>query len=439
MNLPQDFMDKMEALLAEKSGDYYRSLDCLPVRAVNVNTNKISPEKFVELCGGKVSPLGFSDRAYKISDDWKIGNSYLHHGGAVYVQEPGAMLPVLSVDIEEGINALDLCSAPGGKAVQLALAVGKSGTLVSNEIDKKRAVTLAGNVERMGFDNVIVTNCSATELKKYYKRYFDLVVVDAPCSGEGMFRKNPSAVSEWSASSVLGCAERQREILSDAVDMLKEGGTLVYSTCTFSPEENEQNVYYAVNSLGLELVAPSSRVVPYSVRGLDYEGLNGEYMRRVYPHEGVGEGQFFAVMVKAGDQKGKFKPNKSVGKRSEAFDKFARSSLTEKPDYALYGDSVITTRVAYPDGLRPVTRGVKLGDIVGNRFVPHHNLYTAYGHLLKNKLEITQADAERYLHGEELDCDTDGYVAVFCEGVPLGGGKASSGKLKNHYPKGLRT
>ena len=439
MNLPQDYVEKMKALLQGDADKYFASLDLPHVRAVNVNERKIKVADFVSNCEDKLIPLGFSENAFMISDEWKVGNSFWHHGGAVYVQEPGAMLPVISANPKEGIKALDLCAAPGGKTVQLALKIGKSGTLVSNEIDKKRAVTLAGNVERMGFDNVIVTNCSAKELTKFYKQYFDLIVVDAPCSGEGMFRKNPSATSEWSQASVLGCSARQKEIMADAESMLKEGGIMVYSTCTFSQEENEENVYYAVNQLGLKLIEPDKSVLPYSTKGLDYLGLNGENMRRVYPHDGVGEGQFFAVLQKELGETGKIRAIKQSGKRCEAFDKFAKQNLTEKPNYVLIGDSVISPSVEYPDGLRPVTRGVKLGDVVGNRFVPHHNLYTAFGDKLKNQLSISEADAEKYLSGEEIDCDRDGYVAVSRLGVVLGGGKASGGKLKNHYPKGLRT
>jgi len=438
MNLPKDFTDKMIDLLGSEASEYFASLDLPHVRAVTVNENKIPLGRFNEICSDKITPLGFSKSAYKISDEWKVGASPLHHGGAVYVQEPGAMLPVLAAPVKEGMTALDLCASPGGKTVQTALKIGKSGTLVSNEIDYKRAVTLAGNVERMGFDNVIVTNCSATELSDYYDRCFDFIVVDAPCSGEGMFRKNPAAANEWSQASVLGCAARQREIMVAAEKMLAGGGIMVYSTCTFSPEENEQNVYFAVNELGMELIAPEPEVVPYSVKGIDYMGLNGEHMRRVYPHKGVGEGQFFAVLRKNEGGRRKFKPAKTAGKRSEAFDKFAKSYLTFKPDYLLFGDSVVCPSVSYPNGLRPITRGVKLGDVVGNRFVPHHNLYTAKSEMVKNKLEVDFATAERYLRGEEIDCKQDGFVCVEYEGVSLGGGKASGGRLKNHYPKGLR-
>lgn len=311
--------------------------------------------------------------------------------------------------------------------------------LISNEVDDKRARTLAGNVARMGLKNVAVCSAFPDKLKDYFPEYFDAVICDVPCSGEGMLRKEQQAVLNWSEENVLGCAARQREILISADKMLRPGGKLIYSTCTFAPEEDENQVAFLVKELGYELLPPDDSVLPYSSAGIAEGGLNPEYMRRVYPHHGVGEGQFFAILRKSGEDSARkqFKSVKceKIKAAEEFFDKFT----TEKPAYFVLGDNIIMPSVALPKPMPyMLTRGIKLGEITGNRFVPSHELFSSLWNKVKNGVEVELPGAMKYLRGEEIPCDEKGWCVVLYKGVPLGGGKASDGVLKNHYPKGLR-
>ena len=243
--LPIDFTNRMKAILGEEYEKFEASYSEVPVRSFRVNTNKISEENFekINLFGGKKIP--YAENGFYFSCDG-IGNHPYHHAGMIYIQEPSAMAPVASVDIQPGWNILDLCASPGGKSTQAA-AQNPDGVLVSNEIIPSRCKTLTGNIERMGFRNVITTCTDAKKIASLYGEVFDLVIVDAPCSGEGMFRKDENAQNEWSVENVLHCAERQREILDEIKTTVKPGGLLLYSTCTFSLEENEKNVDWFLN------------------------------------------------------------------------------------------------------------------------------------------------------------------------------------------------
>lgn len=436
MILPDDFVRRMKNLLAGEYDAYERSLAAAPVRAVKVNTDKISVENFVRNCPFALRPSGFSADCFIVADDAKIGRTPFHHGGAIYVQEPGAMLPVIAAALKGGETVLDLCAAPGGKTVQ---AAGKARLVIANDVDYARAKILAGNVERMGLRNVAVCSARPEKLSRQFAGCFDVVIVDAPCSGEGMFRKESAALSHWSEANVRGCAARQREILQSADQMLKEGGKLVYSTCTFSTEENEEIVAYLVNQVGYELCAPDAAVLPYSRSGVEIGGLNALNMRRVYPHDGVGEGQFFAVLRKTDAPQKRlwptFRPKRADN--VSLYRRFCEQNLTTVPPAVQFGD-VFALPADNFDPASFLSTGVRMGTIEFSRFDPAHNLFSAMWRDVMRSEDVDLVRAERYLRGEEIEGGGSGWVAVTYLGVPLGGGKASGGVIKNHYPKGLR-
>jgi len=363
--------------------------------------------------------------------------------GAFYLQEPSAMLPVSAANIPENAMALDLCAAPGGKSIMLAKRL-KNGHLISNEINFSRAKILYSNIERMGLKNVAITNNAPKDFTKF-NEYFDVILVDAPCSGEGMFRKDEEAVAMWSQSSVKGCASRQVEILDCIAGCVKSGGLLIYSTCTFSKEENEDVVEQFLNKYPEYYLEQPNCVID----SFTTDGICMPKCRRAYPHISGGEGQFFALLrkrcndfehtlcqnrVKVNDKNQK---NKQVEKNN-IVKNFLNSVGIELKTKTENG-KVYSGFPADLNGLRVVSDGVHIGDIDGKIFKPSHYFFTAYGLELKNKFDLNEQQVERYLRGEEFDFDgNNGYYAVTYSGLTLGGGKVSEGRLRNLYPKGLR-
>ena len=240
--LSEAYLTRMKRELSdEELSLYLAAMQESPSRALHVNTAK-SGTTVEELLCGRLSRIPYAEDGFYIETDEKLGNHPLHHAGAFYMQEPSAMMPIASAAITRGMRVLDLCASPGGKSTQIANRIGETGLLVSNEIHPTRCATLAGNIERMGLRNAIVTNTDAKTLGEALPAFFDAVVVDAPCSGEGMFRKMPEAIDEWSPELPTLCAERQRGILDDIAPALRPGGLLVYSTCTINPQENQNIV-----------------------------------------------------------------------------------------------------------------------------------------------------------------------------------------------------
>lgn len=446
--LPIDFINRMKAILGEEYEKFEASYSEVPVRSFRVNTNKISEENFekINLFGGKKIP--YAENGFYFSCDG-IGNHPYHHAGMIYIQEPSAMAPVASVDIQPGWNILDLCASPGGKSTQAA-AQNPDGVLVSNEIIPSRCKTLTGNIERMGFRNVITTCADAKKIASLYGEVFDLVIVDAPCSGEGMFRKDENAQNEWSVENVLHCAERQREILGEIKTTVKPGGLLLYSTCTFSLEENEENVDWFLNENdNYELIDVKDCVKKYTTDGIMFYGCkekNISRCRRFYPHVAKGEGQFVALMRKTcGFGIEELPPSalKDIPKNEqkiifefldETLKSYNRKAVKKYKDNFVYFDSDFPV----PNGA--FSCGVTIGSLQKNYIKPHHQFFSAMGKLFKQIIELTPEQAKKYIHGETVDCEFDkGWCTVTVNGCPIGGAKAVNKTAKNHYPKGLRT
>lgn len=456
--LPKEYSDRIKIQLGNDYLKYLESLDENYVRGIRVNTTKISVEEFEKLFDEKIEKLVFSRDGFILHSNEKLGNSPLHLAGLYYHQEPSSMLAVCASQIEKEnrpLRVLDLCASPGGKSGQIACRISRDSMLVSNEIIKSRADVLYSNIERQGFKNVVVTNAEPKDLL-CFENYFDYVFVDAPCSGEGMFRKTPETISEWSVENVEMCAERQKDILTVAEKLVASGGKLIYSTCTFAPQEDEQIVSWFVENFNFKLSD-----LPQEIKAVTSAGcLNGviqDNMRKFYPFVSKGEGQFVAVFENTDNDRENnlysrkhFKSIYNAGRSHlKLFEEFEDQTFTDRikgrfvevgtniylvPDYF---DAKVQT--AFED-LRFVSLGVKVGGVQKDRFEPNHSLFVCFAENFKNKIELDEFELKKYLHGEELtkDVQCKGYAVVTHHGFSLGGVKVSSGKLKNLYPKGLR-
>lgn len=446
MNLPSEFLGELKTVLGSDTEKYISAFNEPCFRGISINRLKTSPEKLLPLLDfeTKKSPF-YSDGYYIPSALEGIGNSPLHHAGAFYVQEPSASSAVELLEIEKGDHVLDLCAAPGGKSAQIASLLGGSGLIWSNEPVKNRAKILLSNHERMGIPNGIVSFRYPDVLCPKLKGFFDKVLVDAPCSGEGMFRKNPDAILEWSREYVIACANRQLSILISAAECVRDGGILVYSTCTFSPEENEMTAQRFLEAC--PEFEPSDINEPFGRT----TGLKNAV--RITPLEG-GEGHFAARFRKKGNAprtvfsvpKSAKKPQKFSKDLQKLIDGFIDDIFKTAPEAAIevFGNCVYFRPDGFPDlkGLCILRHGVFVGEIIKNRIEPAHSLFvTARPENLGRVLDLNIDDprVNDFIKGMEIECDGDkGYTAVAVEGMILGFGKCSGGRLKNKYPKGLR-
>ena len=400
------------------------------------------------------------------------GKHPLHEAGAYYIQEPSAMAPVAYMDIRPGDRVLDLCASPGGKSTQIAALLRGEGILVSNEIMPDRAKILSENIERMGVRNTLVISEDPRNISDRFYGFFDKILVDAPCSGEGMFRRSDVAINEWSLDNVANCAKRQEWILDEAAKMLRENGTLCYSTCTFSKEENE-----------LQIVNFLERHEEFSLGEMTkFEGMRsgfaaGEYESvgvRIFPHEANCEGHYLCKLVKKRRMSGQesgcleedavnkvmplggFEPElskKDAADLKEMY-KFFDETFSEESDFKEYikerkitrfKDRVYLLPKECPklDGLKVLRPGLHLGTILKNRFEPGHALakcLSCYDVKRACILEPDGDEAKKYIAGETFNFDGDlpGWYVVFAGIYPLGWGKLTNSIMKNHYPKGLR-
>ena len=446
--LPEKFLLRMKNILGEEYAAFESALSEPSVRGVRVNTTKISVDDFLGVSSLSLEKIPYLNDGFIPESADGIGRSAEHHSGMFYVQDPGAMATVGAVDIKRGWRVLDTCAAPGGKASQLASAVGEEGVLLANEYVPKRAKIIVGNLERLGIKNAVVTSLDTARLSEMFSSYFDLVLCDAPCSGEGMFRKYDEAVSEWSEENVLACAKRQSEILENCQSCVKAGGYLLYSTCTYSVEENEGVIEkFLSRHPDFSLVEVKDELKATTADGL------GKFKaaRRFYPHKSRGEGQFIALLKK--DENSGILPTilykDSAKSPSKADEAVARAFLKDNLKTEFSGRIIsVGEQLAIVSHDLPVPpysvfmSGVLLGEVKKGILFPHHQFFSAFGADMKRRVELKRGDArvEKYLVGEEIDTDITegGWCAVTYEGVALGGGKISCGRVKNHYPKGLR-
>ena len=425
------FLNKMKDLLGEDFEAFDKSLSEPSQKSLYVNQNKISVENFKEIIDFNIEQIPYEKAGFYI-DDEKRGRHPLHHAGAFYLQEPSAMFTVNAYNFKGDEKVLDMCAAPGGKTIQIANRI-PEGVLVSNEFVPARSQILFSNVERMGLKNVIITNEKPENLAKAYVNTFDVCLVDAPCSGEGMFRKGDDVISHWNENLPQMCAERQKEILLSADKVLKQNGVLIYSTCTYSIEENEQIVNWLIDELGYQIVNINADLP---------RGINMPEAVRLYPHKVKGEGQFIAVLIKKTENNA-INTNILRLNRSKMAEKFIFSETAKTYELYEYNNRsyLIPDVSMIKRGINYVSLGVFIGDNLKSRFEPHHNLFTALSDNFKLKLnfDYNSKEIQSYLKGETLQVDlADGYGVISASNCAVGGFKISQGKFKNLYPKGLR-
>ncbi|EXG85739.1 tRNA/rRNA cytosine-C5-methylase [Clostridium sp. ASBs410] len=463
IQLPDEFREKMKRLLGAEYDSFIESYDKERVQGLRVNPLKISREKFDEISPFHLEKIPWAAEGYYYQPAERPGKHPYHEAGLYYIQEPSAMAVVELLDPKPGEKILDLCAAPGGKTTHIAGRMQGIGFLLSNEIHPARARILSQNVERLGIRNAVVSSEDSGNLSLRFPGFFDRIVVDAPCSGEGMFRKDEAARLEWTPGHVIACADRQEEILSNAAVMLKPGGTIVYSTCTFSPEENEQVIErFLFTHPDFSIADRGTRPGLYPGRPSWSKSGMAELEKtfRIWPDKSEGEGHYLAVLKRSEDgisEKKQTKPefcsDKSVIKEVEMFLKdllVNPAPLLLRKEYILFGDQLYLIPPEMVDfkGMKIIRPGLHLGTVKKNRFEPSHGFALFLKKEEVNRFIDLPADGEeiiKYLKGETLAGETSlslgnkkGWVLVNTDGYSIGFAKLAGGILKNHYPKGLR-
>lgn len=446
MTLPTNFKDKYTCLLGEQEATlFFASLETQEEQKgfrINPLKNTIDLDEYL---GFPLTKAPFSQWGYLGSIN---GKSPLHQAGYVYSQEPSAMIVASVADVKPGDMVLDLCAAPGGKSTQLASQLEGKGLLVSNEIVPKRAKVLAENMERFGVVNSIITNHAPHELSQHFNGFFDKIIVDAPCSGEGMFRKDEGAIHEWSTDTPTHCAQRQKDILHETLKLLKHGGELTYSTCTFSPEENEEIVSWLVEQYPVELLPLT---IPQTSKGRSEWGSvkNLDYTVRLWPHLNQGEGHFVAKLRFNGhNESNTYSPKQNDLSLNKEQLNLVRVFLKQFPlpfDYQLvrFGNNVwATPSIPFSlKGLRILRCGLHLGTLLKNRFEPSFALAMALSKPAQRypHIQITFEQWKKYVNGETFSYDGNiGWVLLLYKDLTVGFGKLVQNTVKNFYPKGLR-
>ena len=427
--LPEAFLQRMEAQLGSEYPAFLESLE--RPRAVALRFNPLKGERPVLPFVG--APVPWEPEGFYYDPETRPGLHVYHEAGVYYLQEASAMAPVALLDPKPGERVCDLCAAPGGKTTQIAGRMLGRGFLVCNEINPKRAKILSRNIERMGVANALVTNEHPETLASRFPGFFDRVLVDAPCSGEGMFRKEEAAVTDWSQETVQMCARRQREILDSAARLVRLGGRLVYSTCTFAPEEDEETVAAFLEAH--PEFTPEPVEAPWFV-----PGENASY--RMWPHKLLGEGHFAAVLRKTQGESGEVPacPGEKCPKAWESFAKELDITLPEGKAVS-FGQSLYWAPMELPElnRLKVLRPGLELGTERKGRFEPAHALA-----LWLKTCAVTESfppespEMKAYLHGDVVPSGKKGWCLVQAGGYAIGWGKGDGSVLKNHYPKGLR-
>ena len=427
--LPEAFLRRTEAQLGAQYSQFLASLDRPRAVALRFNPLKGSvPSLPFVLEQVPWEPMG-----YYYDPEARPGKHPYHEAGVYYLQEASAMSAVSLLDPQPGERVCDLCAAPGGKTTQIAGRMQNRGFLLCNEINPKRSRILSQNVERMGVSNALVTNEHPENLAKHFPGFFDRVLIDAPCSGEGMFRKEEAAVTDWSEETVLMCARRQREILRSGAKLLRPGGRLVYSTCTFAPAENEETVEAFLQEH--PDFQPEAVSAPWFTPA-------GEGMFRLWPHKLLGEGHFVAVLRKLGGEEGDVLPcpGEKLPKQWQELSRELGIGLPEGKAVS-FGQTLYWAPRELPSlrGLKVLRPGLELGEDKKGRFEPSHALALWLNDCRRSvSLDPDSRELEAYLHGDVIPGNEKGWCLVKAGEYSIGWAKGDGNWLKNHYPKGLR-
>lgn len=451
MQLPQPFVDKMKMLLGQEWEELLASWEEPLWQGLRVNSLKVEAAEFLPRCPFPLEPVPWAKDGFYYPAEERPAKSPYHQAGLYYLQEPSAMAPAACLGVKPGDRVLDLCAAPGGKSTQLAANLQGQGFLVSNDNSEERVRALVWNLERWGVTNCVVTNETPDRLARFFPNFFDKILVDAPCSGEGMFRKNERAIKSWSNYNSLTCSALQKDILAQAALMLSPGGKILYSTCTFDPEEDEGVLEDFLQHHGDFTLFPLPLYPGWDTGHVEWvTGGEGAAQlvnaRRLWPHKIRGEGHFLALLQKNGEGERNLVSIPDSTTSCPAFTEFMADNLTRSltGPFLQQGNYLYQVLRGMPDlkGLKVTRPGWWLGTLKNNRFEPSQALALGLRPAdVRRTVSFAPGEllTEKYLKGETLLLEgPKGWTLVCLEEFPLGWAKQTADNLKNYYPASWR-
>ena len=450
--LPEEFTERMKKQLGAEYPAFENALlNEEKTKGLRVNRHKIGVDDYLRITPYELERIPYTSDGFYFPGNIQMGSDPGRHAGMFYMQDPSAMIPVNALDVKPGWKVLDLCAAPGGKTSQLSDAVGADGLVVANDIRIGRINRLLEVVEKLGLENVLVTMTTVNKLCSNFSNFFDMVLLDAPCSCEGMFRKKSKDIGYWSPEKVKECSDIQKSLLNDAAPVVIPGGFIVYSTCTFSIDENEMVIKsFLEDHPDYELVDVNERLIEYTLPGINIsDSIPFEKTRRFYPHISRGEGQFVAVLRRCDSKSDSSLPDNTNPKMQDPESIKTISEFLKEAGISIEKDRIhiheneiwiLPKNTLFIKDIT-IRNGILLGHFENDRIIPAHSFFSSFGSLIKNRLELSENEAmlSRYLKGEALDTELPkGYGAATVCDCALGGFLISDENFINLYPEALR-